>query len=92
MIEKNDPRTSSAKMKAAIAKEITGLLDRGTFKIILRDEVPKGANVVGGRFVLAIKEEGTEDERYRARFVVLGHRDKDKHQLVHASQTCVRNQ
>jgi hypothetical protein len=35
--------------------EIQGLLKRGTWKALMRDEMPAGANLMNGRFVLAIK-------------------------------------
>eukprot|EP00171_Calliarthron_tuberculosum_P008498 IDg8498t1 len=85
VISKNDPRCNSTKMKTAIQKEIEGLLNRGTFKIVLKSEMPPNANVMGGRFVLAIKDPETKEERYKARFVVQGYNDKDKFNLVHAS-------
>ena len=43
--------------------------------------MPKNANILGGRFVLAIKDEGTKDEVWKARFVVQGYRDKLKRLL-----------
>ena len=41
----------------AKTKEIQGLLDRGTFKIVEKAMIPDGANILGGRFVLALKDE-----------------------------------
>jgi len=51
----------------------------------LNDEMPEGANIMGGRFVLAIKDEGTDKEVWKARYVVQGYRDKMKTSLVHDS-------
>lgn len=48
-----------------------------------RKDVPSDANVFGGCFVLAIKNARTEDELYKARFVVQGHTDIEKKMLVH---------
>ena len=42
-------------MTAAKIKEIKGLLARGTFKVILREDIPPDGNVLPGCFVLAIK-------------------------------------
>ena len=42
---------------------------------------------LGGRFVLAIKDEGTKKEAWKARFVVQGYRDKLKTSLVHDTAT-----
>ena len=85
IIEKGDPRYGNTKMKDAIRKEIEGLLERGTFKIVVREEIPNNPNILGGRFVLAVKNPSTKEEVYKARFVVQGHRDRDKAILVHAS-------
>ncbi len=65
IIDKRDPRAMCPKMRAAIQKEISGLLERGTFKIVLRSEVPEGANILGGRLVLCIKDVNTGEEKYR---------------------------
>ena len=69
-IKSNDPRASQ--FSAAKRKEIEGLIKRGTWKIVKKDEVPQNANVLGGRFVLTIKDSGTNKEVYKARYVVQG--------------------
>lgn len=71
-------------MNAAKKAEIKNLLDRGTFKIFLRDDIPKDRNVLPGRFVLAVKPTEDGKEEYKARYVVGGHRDKLKRMMVHA--------
>ena len=70
-------------MMNAVKKEVIGLFERGTFKIILREDVPENANILPGRFVLAIKSTEEGQEKYKARFVMGGHRDKVKNLLVH---------
>jgi len=84
---KSDPRSKSPKMSDAIKKEVRGLFERNTFKVILREEVPTDANVLPGRFVLAIKSTEDGEVKYKARFVIGGHRDKQKHLMVHNSAT-----
>jgi len=81
VIEPHDPRVW--KFDEAKKKEIEGLLKRKTWKIVCREEVPDNANILRGRFILAIKDEGTDREIWKARFVVQGHRDKLKKLLVH---------
>ena len=63
------------------------MIENGTWKLVCKSEVPKNVNNLGGRFVLAIKDEGTKDEVWRARFVVQGYRDKLKTSLVHDTAT-----
>jgi hypothetical protein len=85
IIKDGDPRIPM--FAEAKTKEIQGLLDRGTFEIVEKGMIPDGANILGGRFVLALKDEGTEQEIWKARFVVQGYRDKMKTSLVHDAAT-----
>lgn len=56
--------------------EIAGLLDRDFFQVANRENLPNNDNLLGGRFVMAIKNVGTESEIMKVRYVVQGHRDK----------------
>lgn len=85
VIQPRDPR--AALFNDAKRKDIEGLISRGTWKVVLRDEVPDNANVAGSRFVPTIKDGGTSQEIYKARYVVQGYRDKLKTSLVHDSAT-----
>lgn len=85
VIKPTYPRTRM--FNDAKKKEIQGLIDRGTWKIVLKDELPKEASIKDGRFVLAIKDEGTDKKVYKARFVVQVYRDKMKTLLLHDSPT-----
>ena len=83
----NDPRCYSKRFIEAMYKEVNGLEERETWKVVKRSAIPKGANVIGGRFVLSLKNAKTHEEKAKARYVAGGHRDKDKFQLVHISTT-----
>jgi Reverse transcriptase (RNA-dependent DNA polymerase) len=85
VIGPSDPR--AALFDAAKQKEIQGLIECGTWKVVLRDEMPENPNIMGGRFVLTIKDSGTSKEIYKARYVVQGFRDKKKTSLVHDAST-----
>ena len=87
VVDKNDPRADSPEMRAAIYREVTDLLRRGTFKVILKEELPDGANALTARFVLAIKSNADGQIKYKARYVIGGHRDRLKQFLVHGAQT-----
>lgn len=80
-----DVRSNKPQFTEAKKREILGLLDKGTFSVVLTEEVPPTANVLGGRFVLSIKNKGTQHEAFKARFVVQGHLDQEKSRLVHHS-------
>ena len=84
---KSDPRYHNNKSQDAISDEISGLLERQAFAFVHESEIPENANVLGGRMIMAIKNPDTELERYKARFVVQGHRDKEKDILIHTSKT-----
>lgn len=45
------------------------------------------ANVLGGRFILAIKNVGSPDEMAKAREIAQGHKEKDKPYMVHETAT-----
>ena len=84
---KSDPRYTSSKSQEAIKPEIEGLLERKAFAFVDIKDIPVGANILGGRIILAIKNPGTLTERHKARFVVQGHKDREKGFLVHISKT-----
>lgn len=73
MIRKGDPWEKLFSKKKET--ELAALSRRGTCEIIRKDTVADDANIFGGRFVLAIKDEGTKKEVGKARFVVQGYRD-----------------
>jgi hypothetical protein len=52
VIGPSDPR--AALFDAEKQKEIQGLIERGTWKVVLKDEMPENPNIMGGRFVLTI--------------------------------------
>jgi hypothetical protein len=65
-----DDRMHDPRMKAAKKKKIDGLVARGTSRVVLRDQIPRDANKLGGRFVLSIKDAQTEREVWKARYVI----------------------
>ena len=87
ILNKSDPRYTCPSSLNAIKQEIEGLLARNAFEFTKLDKIPKNANILGGRFILAIKQPGTTNERYKARFVVQGHKDREKEYIVHTSRT-----
>lgn len=83
VIPQGDPLINTARFQAAARKEIDGLQERGTFNRVKEKDVPKGANIIGGRFVYTLKNFKTADETPKARFVAQGYRDKAKEFVVH---------
>ena len=87
VLRPGEPRGRSGLFDEAIRNELKGLIDRGTYEIVCREEVPDNANILGGRFVFAIKEKGTAKEKLKAQFVVQGHTDAEKNLLIHNTTT-----
>jgi hypothetical protein len=52
---------------------------------VLRDEIAKNAPVMKGRFALVINTRDTDQEEYKARYVVQGFLDPLKQRAVHNS-------
>jgi Reverse transcriptase (RNA-dependent DNA polymerase) len=82
IIGPNDPRAVCPEMQREKLAEMKGLLAKGVFEIVVREEIPPGSNTLGGRYVLAWKDPGTDNERWKARFVVQGHNDIMKRAIV----------
>jgi hypothetical protein len=61
------------------------LLKRGTFEIVLRDDIPQNTTVLKGRFFLVVKHKDTKGELFKARYVVQGFADPLMKQAVHNS-------
>jgi hypothetical protein len=68
VIGPSDP--GAALFHAAKQKDIQGIIECGTWKVVLNDEMLENQNIMGGRFVLMIKESGTSNEIYKARCIV----------------------
>lgn len=84
MLTPNDARTDSKEFELAKAKEIVGILDKGTFRVVLRQDLEDDSNSFGRRFVLTIKHKGSDKELFKAHFVVQGHLDREDEFLVYA--------
>ena len=87
VIHPTDPRATSWDMSKAKRNEIRGLLDSGTFRVILREEILPDGNVLPGRFVLATKFAEDDQVKFKARCVIGGHRDSMKALMVHSAAT-----
>lgn len=86
IISENDPRARM--FDAAKKKELVGLFKRGAFRIVLREEAGENPNILPSRFVLTIKHpDSTGPPQLKARFVIGGHRDRDRHKQIHDTRT-----
>eukprot|EP00178_Gracilaria_changii_P005395 TRINITY_DN1884_c0_g1_i3.p3 TRINITY_DN1884_c0_g1~~TRINITY_DN1884_c0_g1_i3.p3 ORF type:complete len:232 (-),score=35.81 TRINITY_DN1884_c0_g1_i3:1688-2383(-) len=66
------------------AQELAGLARRGVYEVVCREELDPNMlhNIMGRRFALSIKDKETDNDVYKARFIVQGHTDVDKDLLV----------
>lgn len=87
ILKPKDCRFSTPAVSEAKKKEIANLLTRGTFEVVLREEIPEDANVLRGRFVLAIKSIEDSEVKFKARRVIGGHRDRFNECMLHSSRT-----
>ena len=85
-----DSRRRDIRFNAARQKEIQGLQKRRTWDIIPKNAVPANSNIIGGRFVYALKNPGTPAEKCKARFVAQSHTDREKDYLIHCTTTLHR--
>ena len=86
IIHPSDPR--SKLFDEAKRKELQGLLERGAFRIALREDVCLDPNIVPSCYVLSIKR-ATDDKPtgLKARFVIGWHKDRSKSTIVHDTRT-----
>ncbi len=80
-----DPRMRSEQSDRARRQEIENLVRRGTWELVLEEDVPPGSKIISGSFVIAVKDVETDKPIFKARSIAHGHRDAGKHNLVHDS-------
>ncbi len=85
VIHHNDPRMRSEQADRAQKQEIENLVRRGTWELVLEEDVPSGSNIISGSFVITIIDVETDKYIFKARFVAHGHPDAARHNLVHDS-------
>lgn len=74
-------------MDKANKKEIRNLLEIGTFKVVLKEDVPKNANVLPGIFVLSTKFKSDVHTKYMGRYIIGVHRELYVQFMVHSATT-----
>jgi hypothetical protein len=69
VINSDHPAYNKEMTQVAITEEIQGLMDRETFDLVLRNELPADANITGSRIELELKDYKTSEECIKARLV-----------------------
>ena len=83
-----DPRCKSRDFTEAKRAEISNLISRGAFTVVVESDLAHSPNVLPARFVLTIKHSNGRTA-HRAPFVIGGHRDRQKRLLVQTTSTPV---
>ncbi len=83
--KKDDPRFVDSQQK-----QYEGILAKGGVKPVLRPTIPHGANFIGNRCVNVIKDFGSEFERLKSRWILLGYSDREKELIVNEAPVLMR--
>ena len=78
-----DSRWNTEAFRVAKEQEMDVLKKRGTCKIIKEEDLGQNADVLGRRFITAIKIAGTDREQLKALSVGQGFADKENYFLIH---------
>lgn len=82
-----DARGRSAFFKDAELQELRGLYQRGVFIPVQVAVLTPDANILNRRFVVTVKNVYTATPSPKAPFVTQGHKDIERHTLIHISTT-----
>ena len=76
------------RMRQVITEEVQDLPHKGTYKVIIKKELPDSANALVVRFVLAIKSRADGKIKFKARYVIVG---RVRHPKTILSAQCTSN-
>ena len=88
--ENQFPMKKGNQFTASRQKEISGLLEKGVFKLVQFEDIPAGARVFNSRFVDEIKNAGTEKVFEKSRLVLQAYNDINKSLVLTQSPTIQR--
>lgn len=66
-------------------KEYDGIVSKGGIKVVEVSSVPPSSNIIGNRYVLSIKNPGTDAEKFKARWILQEHHDQYRHRIANDS-------
>ncbi len=91
VLHHTDPQIRTLEAKKTREFVIENLARRGTWEILLEEDVPKGANMNMESFVVTIKDVETENPIFKTCFVAHGNIESEKDQLVHDYTTACQS-
>ena len=81
-IKANEPWVKGPKIIETEYTEIQDLVNKGTYRIVLRTELPDDASLITARYIISIKSGEEKEERYNVKYIIGGHLDIMKDYLV----------
>lgn len=78
VLKSADLRYSEERSQQSVLIEMLGLEIRGVFSELSKEDIPTEAILLGHKFILAIKDGNTHNERYKTRAVALSHKNMHK--------------
>lgn len=83
VLHSQDPRWNLPEFVEAKRKEKRGLLDKGTWMFVLKEQITEESSILTGKFVSCVKNFNTDQEVYNTISVLQGHKDNGKKFIVH---------
>lgn len=80
-----DPRFTQSRQE-----EYDGILAKGGVKVVDANSIPPNSNIIGNRYVLTIKNPGTDVEKFKARWILQGHHDQYRNRIANDSPVLMR--
>lgn len=78
ILNPTDDRAQHEDLKKEKSDEVHGITRRKIWVWVLESDVPSDANILGGRFILTLKNYETPQEKEKFRYVDQGFKEKDK--------------
>lgn len=84
VLSPTDRRLQKDRSYEAMENEISELIKRGGFGVVMQEEYPH-AIMMWGRLVMSIEHHGANDKFYKAWIAIQGHTDSEKPMIIHNS-------
>jgi hypothetical protein len=75
----SEDKTETEDFTASRKREVLGLIEKDTFLLVLKTDIPSETRIFNSRFVDEVKNIGTEKAYIKSRLVVQAYNDNKKH-------------
>lgn len=83
ILKPNEDREKHDEFKTSKTDEVDGLKRRNIWEKVNENDIPSGASILGGRFILTLNSCDKPHENSKVRYVAKGFNDHEKRYLVH---------